>query len=150
MNKKMLAFAAHPDDETLGCGGTIMKKLADGYDVTIVVMTDGRNALSKVFGIKSNPTPEEMKETRRRELFKAMEILGVPVEKVLLLNFRDGELLNFSKEAKAKVTEILAVTQPTEIYLHNRKDTNSDHRATYLIVQDCIRQLDLPPRLSQY
>jgi len=34
MKKKVIVFAPHLDDETLGCSGTISKKLSEGYDVT--------------------------------------------------------------------------------------------------------------------
>ena len=41
MNKKILIVAAHPDDEVLGCGGTILKHVADGDSVHIVIMAEG-------------------------------------------------------------------------------------------------------------
>jgi LmbE family N-acetylglucosaminyl deacetylase len=37
----VVVFSPHPDDETLGCGSTIIKKKRLGADVTIVFMTDG-------------------------------------------------------------------------------------------------------------
>jgi len=66
MKKKIVVFAPHPDDETWGCGGTIAKKLREGYEILIVVMTDGRYAFKKVLGIDSDPTPEELKEIKKR------------------------------------------------------------------------------------
>ncbi|MEM2914808.1 MAG: PIG-L family deacetylase, partial [Candidatus Bathyarchaeia archaeon] len=64
MNKKVLIFAPHPDDETFGCGGTIAKRVSEGYEVFIIVMTDGRYAYLKLLGVESDPTPEELRETR--------------------------------------------------------------------------------------
>ena len=38
--KNILVFAAHPDDEVLGCGGTI-SKLSKNYNINVVFFTDG-------------------------------------------------------------------------------------------------------------
>jgi LmbE family N-acetylglucosaminyl deacetylase len=40
--KSILVFAPHPDDETLGCGGTIANRVREGHEVEIFFMTDGR------------------------------------------------------------------------------------------------------------
>ena len=42
MNKNVLVIAAHPDDEILGCGGTIKKLINHGYEVTTVIAVKGR------------------------------------------------------------------------------------------------------------
>ena len=88
MPKRVIVFAPHPDDETLGCGGTIAKKLREGYDVLIVFMTDGRNALSKLFNVCSNPTPLELREIRKEEAKKASKILGVEEEKLIPVDWQ--------------------------------------------------------------
>jgi LmbE family N-acetylglucosaminyl deacetylase len=36
----MVVFAPHPNDETLACGGTIIKRLREGFNVYIILMTD--------------------------------------------------------------------------------------------------------------
>ena len=57
LEHNVIIFSPHPDDETLGCGGTIAKKVKEGYQVKIVFMTDGRNAFSKILKINSCPSP---------------------------------------------------------------------------------------------
>ena len=44
MNKKILIIAAHPDDEVLGCGGTINKYSKLGYSIDILFVSDGENS----------------------------------------------------------------------------------------------------------
>jgi len=44
MNKKILVLAAHPDDETLGCGGTINRLSAQGNQVQLLTFTDGESS----------------------------------------------------------------------------------------------------------
>lgn len=76
-NKSVVVFAPHPDDETLGCGGTIAKKVREGFNVYIVFITDGRNSHRNVLNIYENPSPEELKFIRRNEAIYATSILGI-------------------------------------------------------------------------
>ena len=150
MKKRAIVFAPHPDDETWGCGGTIAKKISEGYEVLIVVMTDGRYAFEKVLGINSNPTPEELKEIRKEEVKRAVKILGVPEENMVFLDFIDGELEKHEKEAEEKVAEILDKNNPSEIYIPYKKDCHPDHRATYRIVKNAVKKLGISVPIYQY
>jgi LmbE family N-acetylglucosaminyl deacetylase len=152
LNKRLIVFAPHPDDETLGCGGTIAKKVKRGYDVIIVVMTDGRHALSNAFGILHNPTPDEIKNIRRSEANTAMEILGVPKKNIIFLDFEDGTLghINNHEELVTKITELLEEFQPTEVYFPQEKDYHPDHRAASLLLQESIKKLNHPIQGYQY
>jgi LmbE family N-acetylglucosaminyl deacetylase len=146
LNKRIVVFAPHPDDETLGCGGTIVKRVAQGYDVIIVVMTDGRHALSAAFGIKNNPTPEEIKQIRQTETIAAMQILGVPENSIIFLGFEDGTLANNYAQLLVKVTEILNEFQPVEIYFPLKHDYHSDHRTAGIVLEQSIRKLGFPTK----
>jgi LmbE family N-acetylglucosaminyl deacetylase len=142
MAKKVIVFAPHPDDETCGCGGTIAKKIREGCEVLIVIMTDGRHALSEALGIYSDPTPSELKEIRKEEVKKATRILGVPEENLLFLDFEDGRLRKEEKEAQEKIDEILRKNpMPMEIYYPYEKDCHIDHRLTNRLVKNAIRRL---------
>jgi LmbE family N-acetylglucosaminyl deacetylase len=146
----MMVFAPHSDDETLGCGGTIAKKISEGYEVIIVVMTDGKYALLKTSGTKSNPTPEELKKTRKEEVKRATEILGVPNKNVLFLDFEDGELGERKKEVEKEVIELFREHSPVEVYFPYGKDVHADHQAASLIIRSCIQKLGLSVRGYQY
>ena len=74
MAKTTVIFAPHPDDEILACGGTIAKKVKEGQEVYIVIMTDGRNSHLNVLGIAVNPTPEEVAKIRKEEAKRAAHI----------------------------------------------------------------------------
>jgi len=144
MNKKIIVFAPHPDDETLGCGGTIAKRICEGYEVLVVVMTDGRNSLFEDLGIASDPTPEEVKEIRKGEVKRATEILGLRIEDSLFLGFVDGTLEKYENEAQEKVIKILRENTPLEIYFPYEKDCHPDHRATNRIVRNATKKLGVP------
>ena len=143
MNKKVVVFAPHPDDEILGCGGTIAKKLSEGYEVVVVYMTDGRHAFSNLFNINSEPTPEELKEIRKEEARRAVRILGLQEENLYFLDFEDGALEQKKAEAQQQVVEILSKHLPVEVYFPYEKDINPDHHTTNKIVRNSINKLGL-------
>jgi LmbE family N-acetylglucosaminyl deacetylase len=133
----IVVFSPHPDDETLGCGGTIAKRVSEGYEVTIVELTDGRFGL-EIFGIMSDPTPDELKAIRRREVQNASKILGVKEQNLYFLDFEDKSLSLNESSAEAKVLSILRQKQPSEVYFTSSKDKNPDHQATYRLVRNAI------------
>jgi LmbE family N-acetylglucosaminyl deacetylase len=151
MNKRrMMVFAPHPDDETWGCGGVIAKRLSEGYEVLIVVITDGRYAFSKMLNIESDPTPEELKNTRKEEVKRAAKILGVPEKDIVFLDFEDGTLEMCEKEAEERFIEILRKNPPTEVYFPYEKDAHPDHRATNRIVRSALKKLGLSTPKYKY
>jgi LmbE family N-acetylglucosaminyl deacetylase len=149
-NRSIIVFAPHPDDETLGCGGTIAKKLAEGYEVIIVVMTDGRFLLLKSFGIDDDPSPEHVKGIRRGEVLRATKILGVPEENVIFLDFVDGTLGENEEAAEEKVAEIIEKHAPSEVYFPFERDAHTDHQAANRIVRGAIEKLGIKPMIYRY
>jgi len=150
MKNRIIVFAPHPDDETLGCGGTIARRISEGYEVLIVVLTDGRNALLTTFGIESDPKPSELKGIREAEVKRAARILGATEDSVLFLSFEDGTLSQNRSQAKKKVSNILRSKTPVEVYFTYEKDLNIDHRATSHIVRDSIEELGIETRDYRY
>lgn len=150
MKKRIVVFAPHPDDETFGCGGTIAKKIKEGYEVIIVLVTDGRYAFSKLLGIESDPTPIQLKEIRKEEVKRATKILGVKEKNLFFLDFEDGSLYKHEKELQEKIIEILKKTNPVEVYFPYEKDSHPDHRAVNRVVRDSIRRLGLKTMKYKY
>src|SRR5215469_14860675 len=70
--RSCLVLAPHPDDETLGCGATIMRKRAVGTPVQIVIATDGR-----YWPPSSKFSPDTIVEIRHEEALRAGAILGL-------------------------------------------------------------------------
>ncbi|MEM2506527.1 MAG: PIG-L deacetylase family protein [Candidatus Aenigmatarchaeota archaeon] len=147
--KTAIFFAPHPDDETLGCGGTIAKKIAEGYKVLIVIMTDGR-FLFKGLEINNNVSPEQVKEIRKSEVLKAVKILGVLQNNVVFLDFIDGTLNENEDNALEKVVEVLKSFSASEVYLPYEKDSHPDHVATKRVVMRAIERLGIKPTIYKY
>ena len=82
----VLILATHPDDETLGCGGLIARRVHEGRRVVVVVLTDGR-ALLRRFGIAANPSETEVSAMRKEETRRSVEILGARAADIRFLDF---------------------------------------------------------------
>ena len=140
--KNIVVFAPHPDDEVLGCGGTIAKKLNGGDKVFIVFMTDGRYGLKEI-GIKENPDPFELKLVRKEEALKAAGLLGLKKENLFFLDIEDKTLKRHKLYALEKVVDILDDIRPAEVFFPQELEYNIDHRITNFIVKEAIRELGL-------
>jgi len=150
MQKRIIVFAPHPDDGVLGCGGTIAKRISQGYDVLMVVLTDGRHAFSNVLGINSNPTPDEMKAIRMEEVKNAIKVLGMSEEQLLFLNFEDRSLERNEREAKQKILKILKENSPVEVYFPCDKEYHKDHLVTNRILESSCKELNLTATKYRY
>jgi LmbE family N-acetylglucosaminyl deacetylase len=145
----MIVFAPHPDDETLACGGTIVKKIEEGFDVYVVVMTDGRHSHDVTLGL-AEPSPETIAEIRETEFKEATRVLGVNPSNLILLGFEDGKLREHMSEARERTVRILHEVRPVEIYVPHRDDANKDHRTTYEIVDGSVREAHLRSKTYEY
>jgi len=130
--RPVIVFSPHPDDETLGCGGTIIKKRKVGSDVTIVFMTDGHQSHAHLIAA------HRLKSIRAREALAASGVLGVGESDVLFLGFEDGELCENQDAAILKVVEILQHRRPDEIFIPYHREALPDHVATHGIVVSAL------------
>ena len=146
----VIVFSPHEDDETLGCGGTIIKKRREGDEIYIIFLTDGRNSHKTVLDIEENPTPKEVKMLRTKEAKGAAKILGVKAENVFFLDFEDGTLKENTFEACPFIKKILTQLRPTEIFIPHKEDTHKDHSSTNTIVLSAVKKLHLDLDVYEY
>lgn len=139
-----IVFAPHPDDETLGCGGTIIQKKKAGADVKVVFMTDG-SASHRRFLAEG-----ELKAMRSREAVEACRILGIESDNVYLLGFRDGQLKSFRREAIEKVSALLRQQAVAQVFIPYAGDTTPDHKATHAFVMEALQTLDKSVIVYEY
>jgi LmbE family N-acetylglucosaminyl deacetylase len=98
---KLLAVFPHPDDETLGLGGTLAKYAAEGVQTHLVCATRGQRGWFDSFG--PNPGPEQVGRIREAELRCAAENLGL--NEVVLLDYMDGDV---DRADPAEIVGVLA------------------------------------------
>jgi len=116
---KILIVAAHPDDEMLGMGGTILKHVNNKDAVSILFLGDG---------ITSRDINADI-EPRRRQAKKVAELLQAKIaglEQFPDNRFDSVSLLDIVK----KIEPVIARIKPNIIYTHHMGDLNIDHRLT--------------------
>lgn len=139
-----IVFAPHQDDETLGCGGTILQKRDAGTAVACVFMTDGRTSHSRFM-------PEaELRETRMAEAMAAAEVLGISRGDVHFLDFEDGKLGRHRTAAIDAVVPLIVALRPAEVFTPYRHDGTPDHDETAAVVLEACRRSGLALRICEY
>lgn len=137
-----IVFAPHPDDETLGCGGTIIRKIAVGASVRVVFMTAGSRSHTRFI------SPVDLKVIRRQEAVEATQKLGV--SDVTFLAFEDGQIDHSLQSIAKCIKEILLEHKPDEIYVTHFKEPHADHRALYEGAIAAVEALSEPPKVYAY
>ncbi len=132
--KKYLIVVAHPDDDILGCGGTIKKLTKLKKKVKVVFLAEGsscRYKNSKKYDKQINSAIQQ----REKWAIKALRDLGV--NKFSFYNLKCGKL------HKYPITKIAAIVEkeikyfkPEIIISHSNFDVNVDHRIVY---QACLQ-----------
>lgn len=89
---KLMGVFAHPDDESLGCGGTLARYAAEGVEVSVVTATHGQRGRCRGIapGADGHPGAAEMSRMREAELKAAAAVLGV--RDLSMLGYPDGDL----------------------------------------------------------
>jgi LmbE family N-acetylglucosaminyl deacetylase len=115
-------LAAHPDDETIGCGATVAGLRRAGADVKLIVATDGRYGAFDL-------DPMDVASTRAEELVKAASELGIDASEIELWGMEDGTLMERGPTLGARLTEIVQGWHPDCLMVTCRLDPHPDHRA---------------------
>lgn len=137
MKKKILVIAAHPDDEILGCGGTMARHSAEGDEVHVLLLAEGVTSRDERAQLKRR---EKENEARRRAAHRAGKILGV--RSLTLHEFPDNRmdsvhLLDVVKKIEAVKKDL----KPEIVYTHHSSDVNIDHRRVHEAVIAACRPL---------
>lgn len=137
--KSILVIAAHPDDEALGCGGTIAKLANQGATIHAAFLADGVFSRAGKAG-----TQQAALAARRAAAQKSCDILGV--KSVSFGDFPDNRmdtvaLLDIIRE----VERIIGLHQPDTVFTHHVGDLNVDHRRIHeAVATACRPQRDHP------
>jgi len=138
----VLVIAPHPDDETIGCGGTLCLRKQRGDRTAVVCLTSGE------LGLKHLPRQKAW-SIREKEARAAAKILGVA--KVHFLRQPDWMLGDHVESAANALQPVLEREQPQIIYLPHEADGHPDHRAVQLILRLAMKGLQgTMPTLHAY
>lgn len=131
---KVMVISVHPDDETLGCGGTILKHSANGDEVYWLILTKAHESLGfdKEF---LNNRENQIKEVSKRYGFK----------KVIQTEFLTTKLhtIDFSVFIE-RISEVINKIKPEAVYMNNRSDIHSDHQVAAKAIMSCTKSFRYP------
>jgi LmbE family N-acetylglucosaminyl deacetylase len=138
----VLVIAPHPDDESIGCGGTISRHTDRGDRVAVIYLSSGE------LGLKRLPRDEAWR-IRESEAEAAAEILGIRA--LSFLRRPDWYLGDHVDETTSLVASIFGHETPGLVYVPHAGEWHPDHRAALQIVQAVLRGLDqAAPHLLAY
>ncbi|OGO20352.1 MAG: GlcNAc-PI de-N-acetylase [Chloroflexi bacterium RBG_16_50_9] len=134
--KKVLVIAAHPDDEVLGCGGTIARHAQQGDEVDCLMLGEGITSRRSRREDVNTKELQQLKSDARQ----AARVLGI--KKVFFKDFPDNRfdsvpLLDIVKA----IEEVKGKGRPEIIYTHHHGDLNIDHEITFKAVLTACRPL---------
>lgn len=144
LKQSAIIFAPHQDDETLGCGGTIIRKKQAGAEVKIVFMTDGCKSHAHLV------SEAKLKSVRAHEALAAARKLGLSETDVMFLEIPDGTLANNQEIALQNVVKILLKYLPEEIFVPYYQDGVLDHNATTYVVLSALGRCGFNSTVYQY
>lgn len=143
-------IAPHPDDESLGCGGTIALLRKAGLPVYVIFVSDG--TLSHP-NSKKYPA-EKLRQLRETEAINALQVLDVSAANASFMRLKDRSVPNPDDPdfdaAVQKMLEELKRIKPDTVLVTWEKDPHPDHRASYQILNKAATLLDKKPRILQY
>lgn len=128
----ILAIGAHPDDIELGCGGTLVKHVAAGHTVTMLIITIGETGPGDV-------------SQRRAEQEEAARVMGVA--NVVFGEFPDGTVSNHELGLVHLIESVCREHKISTVYTHSPQDAHQDHRAVALASWGACRAV---PQVLQY
>tara|TARA_Y100001970_G_scaffold292364_1_gene433399 strand:- start:3603 stop:4301 length:699 start_codon:yes stop_codon:yes gene_type:complete len=128
-NKKnyVLVVAAHPDDEVLGCGGTISRHIQNGDSVHVLILAEGITSRSK---LNINGRLKKELLSLSESAHRANKILGTT--SISINHFPDNRMDSIDLlDVVKKVEEYIIKIEPNIVYTHHAGDVNIDHRITH-------------------
>jgi LmbE family N-acetylglucosaminyl deacetylase len=129
MKRNVLFISVHPDDETLGCGGTILKHKSNGDTINWLNITGIDN--NHPFGF----SPEQVMK-RQLTIEKVKQTYGF--NKSINLKFYTQLLDTKGLSSLMKeISEAIKEIQPDTLYIPNRSDVHSDHRISFQAIYPC-------------
>ncbi len=134
--KKILFISVHPDDETLGCGGSILKHKKIGDNISWMIIT------APTLNHPYNFTNEFIKEREvlvnnvaQKYEFDNIYNLNFPTQLLDEINFRDLII---------SIDQVINELKPNVVYFVNRSDIHSDHRVAFSAIFSCTKNFRKP------
>jgi N-acetylglucosamine malate deacetylase 1 len=131
---RTLVIAPHPDDETLGCGGTLLRRKAEGAELGWLIVT----GISEQMGWPTEQVRQRDTEIEKVQgLYRCSEVFNLRLPTTRLDQLPTGELIGH-------FSAVFKEFQPEEVLLPHRCDIHSDHRLVFDTVAACTKWFRYP------
>lgn len=130
MNNKVLVIAVHPDDETLGCGGTLLKHKSNNDEIHWLICTQTDKS-------------SDFYKTREKEILEVSKKYQFDSVHNLELNTMRVDEYSMS-ELVSKISKVISEVKPNIIYLPFKDDVHSDHRFIFEAAYSCTKSFRYP------
>ena len=154
---KVLVVSVHPDDETLGCGGTILKHIANGDEVAWLIITN----VKEEYGFSQDRIAIRNNEIKKvAQEFGFVKTFDLGFQPTGLNSENQPELIN-------AISNVFKEFKPETVYMINRSDAHSDHRFAFqasfactkpfrypfikkVLMYECISETEFAPALTEF
>jgi len=132
MKQKVVVVTPHPDDETLGCGGTLLKHKQNNDEINWLIVTSMDDGYA-----------EDVRKHRELEVEQVAACYGF--HRIERLTFEPARLdtVPLSELIRA-IGDAFATIRPTTVYLPNRHDIHSDHKIVFDAASACTKWFRYP------
>jgi LmbE family N-acetylglucosaminyl deacetylase len=131
--KNILVISPHPDDESIGCGGTIRKHISEGDNVQVIFLTSGEKG-------GHGKSEDETIVIRENEATAAAAILQI--SKIDFWKEPDGKFQPSEKNVN-RLLDKIKTFQPNIIFVPHNDEEHPDHRAAAQLVSNALDVLSL-------
>ena len=165
MKKKIIVIAVHPDDETLGCGGTLLKHKAQGDDIIWLICTtqtahpeseknltmhpplaeqlEAHLEAGSAAAISASLAMQQAAKKRQQNLDKVARQYAFDAVHQLKLTTTRVDTYSMSEMVSA-ISAVINQVQPHTVYLPFKGDVHSDHRAIFDAAFSCTKSFRYP------
>ena len=121
---KVLVFSVHPDDETIGMGGTILKHVDKGEEIFWLNITSGNIYQKKCIA-------------KIADAYKFKDVFNLELPEITLTDIPIYDIIS-------KIEKVVKNTKPDILYTVNRSDIHSDHRYSFQAIYSCTKSFRYP------
>ncbi|WP_342508846.1 PIG-L family deacetylase [Sporosarcina sp. FSL K6-2383] len=133
MKKSIVIVTPHPDDETLGCGGTILRHRSAGDDVYWLIVTK----------MNEKSYSKERVQKRKSEIEEVANKYGFT--KIFQLPYEAAKLDEVpASELVSEIGNVFADIEPNIVYAPYRNDIHSDHKVVFDATMSCTKWFRYP------
>lgn len=132
--KKVLVIAVHPDDETVGCGGSLLRHKLIGDAIYWLIVTNRLpdNEYSESRGLERKNEIEFVSEKYGFDKIFKLDLPTTKLDEIPMLRIITG------------ISNVLQEIRPEIIYIPNRSDVHSDHRIVFQAAISCSKNFRSP------